>query len=154
MKQTVIIALLAVFCMTAAAQNEDLERLFQKYRSNPAIEYVNMLDSFPDAKQMKVAESFEFADSLSPVREFVKEYEQIKNFKKLKASKAIKIKGNFLMKMALNQTVTVHIWEDENGYKDTVIEFDGCIYAVIHLGGFYKEEDIKKFMSMKKSSSL
>ena len=144
-KQTIITILLTLVAMAGQAQNQDLERLFQKYRNNPAIEYVNMIDSLPDAKQLKVAETFDFEDSLSLVHDFVEEYEQIKNFKKHKPSKVIKIKGNFLMKMALNQAFTVRLWEDENGYKDTVIEFDGCRYAVIHLGGFYKEEEIKKY---------
>ena len=98
---------------------------------------------------MKVAETFEFDDSLSIVN-FVKEYEQIKNFKKLKPSKVLKIKGDLLMKMAMNQAFTVRLWEDENGYKDTIIEFDGCRYAVIHLGGFFKEEEIQKFISIDK----
>jgi hypothetical protein len=98
---------------------------------------------------MKVAETFDFEDSLSIVT-FVEEYEQIKNFKKLKPSKVIKIKGSFLMKMAMNQAFTVRLWEDGNGYKDTVIEFDGCRYAVIHLGGFYKEEEIKKYIGIDK----
>ena len=148
-KQTIITALLTLVCLTGQGQNQDLERLFQKYRNNPAIEYVNMLDSFPDAKQLKVAETFDFEDSLSIVN-FVEEYEKIKNFKKLKPSKVIKIKGNLLMKMAMNHAFSVRLWEDENGYKDTVIEFDGCRYAVIHLGGFYKEEEIKKYIGINK----
>ena len=147
--QTIITALLTLVCLTGQGQNQDLERLFQKYRNNPAIEYVNMLDSFPDAKQLKVAETFDFEDSLSIVN-FVEEYEKIKNFKKLKPSKVIKIKGNLLMKMAMNHAFSVRLWEDENGYKDTVIEFDGCRYAVIHLGGFYKEEEIKKYIGINK----
>ena len=144
MKQIILTILLALFAMAGQAQNQDLEHLFQKYRGNPAIEFVNLMDSFPDAQHVKVAETFEFGDSLSLVRHFVEEYEQIKNFKKMKASKVIKIKGNLLMKMAMNQAFTVRLWEDENGYKDTVIEFDGCRYAVIHLGGFYKEDEIAK----------
>ena len=148
-KQTIITALLTLVCLTGQGQNQDLERLFQKYRNNPAIEYVNMLDSFPDAKQLKVAETFDFEDSLSIVN-FVEEYKKIKNFKKLKPSKVIKIKGNLLMKMAMNHAFSVRLWEDENGYKDTVIEFDGCRYAVIHLGGFYKEEEIKKYIGINK----
>ena len=99
---------------------------------------------------MKVAETFDFGDSVNLVRQFVEEYEQIRNFKKLKPSRVLNIKGNFLMKRALNQAFTVHLWEDENGYKDTVIEFDGCRYAVIHLGGFFKEEEIQKFISIDK----
>jgi len=149
MKQTIITALLALVCLVGQAQNQDLERLFQKYRNNPMVEFVNLLDSFPDAKQLKVAETFDFEDSLSIVN-FVEEYEKTKNFKKLKPSKVIKIKGNFLMKMAMNQAFTVRLWEDENGYKDTIIEFDGCRYAVIHLGGFYKEEEIKKYIGIDK----
>lgn len=142
----------ALVCLVGWAQNQDLERLFLKYRSNPAIEFVNLLDSFPDAQRVKVAETFEFGDSLSLIRHFVEEYEQIKNFKKMKASKVIKIKGNFLMKMAMNQAITVRLWEDENGYKDTVIEFDGCRYAVIHLGGFYKKDEIAKYIRVDKQN--
>lgn len=149
MKQTIIIVMFALVCLVGQAQNQDLERLFQKYRNNPMVEFVNLLDSFPDAKQLKVAETFDFEDSLSIVN-FVEEYEKTKNFKKLKPSKVIKIKGNFLMKMAMNQAFTVRLWEDENGYKDTIIEFDGCRYAVIHLGGFYKEEEIKKYIGIDK----
>ena len=149
MKQTIITAMLALVCLAGQAQNQDLERLFQKYRNNPAIEFVNLLDSFPDAKQLKVAETFDFEDSLSIVN-FVEEYEKIKSFKKLKPSKVIKIKGNLLIKMTMNQAFTVRLWEDENGYKDTVIEFDGCRYAIIHLGGFYKKEEIKKYIGIDK----
>ena len=148
-KQTIIATLLALVAVAAQAQNQDLERLFQQYRNNSAIEYVDLLDSFPDAQHVKVAETFDFDDSLSIVN-FVKEYEQIKNFKRLKPSKVLKIKGNFIMKMAMNQAFTVRLWEDGNGYKDTVIEFDGCRYAVIHLGGFYKEEEIKKYIGIDK----
>ncbi len=148
-KKTIITALLALVAMAGQGQNQDIERLLQKYRSNSAIEFTNLLDSFPDAHNMKVAETFEFDDSLSIVN-FVKEYEQIKNFKKLKPSKVLKIKGDLLMKMAMNQAFTVRLWEDENGYKDTIIEFDGCRYAVIHLGGFFKEEEIQKFISIDK----
>ena len=149
MKQTIITVMFALVCLVGQAQNQDLERLFQKYRNNPMVEFVNLLDSFPDAQHMKVAETFDFEDSLSIVT-FVEEYEQIKNFKKLKPSKVIKIKGSFLMKMAMNQAFSVRLWEDENGYKDTVIEFDGCRYAVIHLGGFYKEEEIKNYIRIDK----
>ena len=154
MKQTIITILLAFVAMAGQAQNQDLERLFQKCRDNPAIEYVNMLDSFPDAKQVKVAETFEFGDSVSLVRQFVEEYEQIKNFKKKKASKVIKIKGGLFMKMAMNQAFSVRLWEDEKGYKDTVIEFDGCKYGVIHLGGFYRDADIAKYIRVNKINSL
>ena len=101
MKQTIITVMFALVCLVGQAQNQDLERLFQKYRNNPMVEFVNLLDSFPDAKQLKVAETFDFEDSLSIVN-FVEEYEKTKNFKKLKPSKVIKIKGNFLMKMAMN----------------------------------------------------
>lgn len=148
-KQTIIATLLALVTVAGQAQNQDLERLFQQYRNNSAIEHVDLLDSFPDAQHVKVAETFDFDDSLSIVK-FVKEYEQIKNFKRLKPSKVLKIKGNFIMKMAMNQAFTVRLWEDGNGYKDTVIEFDGCRYAVIHLGGFYKEEEIKKYIGIDK----
>ena len=146
MKKLILTILLALVAVAGQAQNQEIECLFQKYRSNPAIEYANLLDSFPDAQSVKVAETFEFGDSHALVRHFVEEYEQIKNFKKMKASKVIKIKGNFLMKMAMNQAFTVRLWENENGYKDTVIEFDGCRYAVIHLGGFYKKDEIAKYI--------
>ena len=152
MRKNIITILLALTSVVGQAQNQDLESLFQKYRNNPAIKYVNLLDSFPDAQNVKVAETIEFGDSLSLLHHFVEEYEQIKNFKKLKASKVIKIKGNLLMKMAMNQAFTVRIWEDENGYKDTVIEFDGCRYAVIHLGGFYKEDEIRKYINVNKQN--
>ena len=146
MKRQIITILFALVAVAGQAQNQEIECLLQKYRSNSAIEYVNLLDSLPDAQCLKVAETFDFADSHALVRHFVEEYEQIKNFKKIKASKVIKIKGNFLMKMAMNQAFTVRLWEDENGYKDTVIEFDGCRYAVIHLGGFYKKDEIAKYI--------
>ena len=152
MRKNIITILLALTSVVGQAQNQDLESLFQKYRNNPAIKYVNLLDSFPDAQNVKVAETIEFGDSLSLLHHFVEEYEQIKNFKKLKASKVIKIKGNLLMKMAMNQAFTVRLWEDENGYKDTVIEFDGCRYAVIHLGGFYKEDEIRKYINVNKQN--
>lgn len=154
MKHPIITVLLTFFAVAGQAQNQDLERLFQKCRDNPAIEYVNMLDSFPDAKQVKVAETFEFGDSVSLIRQFVEEYEQIKNFKKKKASKVIKIKGSFFMKMAMNQAFSVRLWEGESGYKDTVIEFDGCKYGVIHLGGFYKDADIANYIKVNKINSL
>ena len=84
--KTFITALLALVAVAGQGQNQDLENLFQKYRNNPAIEHVNLLDSFPDAQRVKVAETFEFGDSLSLIRHFVEEYEKIKNFKKMKAS--------------------------------------------------------------------
>ena len=149
MKRAIIASLLTLVALAGQAQNQYLERLFQRYRNNPAIEYENLLDSFPDAKQMKVAESFTFDDSTT-IANFVEEYEHIKNIKKLKASKVLKMKCSLLMKMLLNKAITIHLWEDENGYKDTVIEFDGCVYAIIHLGGFYKEEEIKKFITLNK----
>ena len=84
--KTFITAPLALVAVAGQGQNQDLENLFQKYRNNPAIEHVNLLDSFPDAQRVKVAETFDFGDSLSLIRHFVEEYEQIKNFKKMKAS--------------------------------------------------------------------
>ena len=151
-KKSFITILFALVAVAGQAQNQELENLFQKYRNNPAIDYVNLLDSFPDAQNVRVAETIEFGDSLSLLRHFVEEYEQIKNFKKLKASKVIKIKGNLLMKMAMNQAFTVRLWENKNGYKDTVIEFDGCRYAVIHLGGFYKKDEIAKYIRVDKQN--
>ncbi len=150
MKKQILTILFALIAVAGQAQNQEIECLFQKYRSNSAIEYVNLLDSIPDAQNMKVAETFDFGDSHVLVRHFVEEYVQIKNFKKMKASKVIKIKGNILMKMAMNQAFTVRLWEDENGYKDTVIEFDGCRYAVIHLGGFYEKDEITKYIKVNK----
>ena len=58
------------------------------------------------------------------------------------------------MKMAMNQAFSVRLWEDEKGYKDSVIEFDGCKYGVIHLGGFYKDADIAKYIRVNKINSL
>ena len=150
MKKQILTILFALVAVAGQAQNQEIDCLFQKYRSNSAIEYVNLLDSIPDAQNMKVAETFDFGESHALVRHFVEEYEQIKNFKKLKANKVIKIKGNLLMKMAMNQAFTVRLWEDENGYKDTVIEFDGCRYAVIHLGGFYEKDEIAKYIKVNK----
>ena len=87
-KKTIITILLALVALAGQGQNQDLENLFQKYRNNPAIEYVNLLDS-------KVAETFEFGDSLSLIRHFVEEYEQIKNFKKMKASAHKDLRNTF-----------------------------------------------------------
>ena len=93
--KTFITAPLALVAVAGQGQNQDLENLFQKYRNNPAIEYVNLLDSFPDAQRVKVAETFEFGDSLSLIRHFVEEYEQIKNFKKMKASAHKDLRNTF-----------------------------------------------------------
>lgn len=136
--------LLIAFCLCVfvKAQNQDLERLLHKYRNNPAIEYVNMLDSFPDAKQVKVAETMEFGDSIYLVRHFVEDYEKINGFHKLKATKVLSFKGSPLMKMALNKAITVRQWTSADGYKDTVMEFDGCSYIIIHIGGFYENDEL------------
>ena len=149
LKNILLAALLALCVMAGQAQNQDLEHLFQKYRGNPAIKVTNLLDSVPDAQTMKVAETFEFEDSLA-LASFIEEYGRIKHFKKLNPSKTLGIKGSLFMKIALNQAFTVRLWEDETGYKDTFVEFDGCRYAVIHLGGFYRKEEIKKYISIDK----
>ncbi|MBP5392762.1 MAG: hypothetical protein J6Y59_02970 [Bacteroidaceae bacterium] len=106
------------------------------------------METGPIVENVKVAETFDFGDSLYLVRHFVEEYKQIKGFKKLKPSKVLDITGNFFMKMALNKAIAIRLWEDENGYKDAVIEFDGCIYILIHLGGFFKEEEIAKYIGI------
>lgn len=146
-RYTLFILALLAFAF-GRAQNKDLERLLQKQRSNPAIEYVNLLETGPEAENVKVAETLDFDDSLYLVRHFVEEYKQIKGSKKLKPSKVLSIDGNFFMKMALNKAIAIRLWEDENGYKDAIIEFDGCKYLVIHLGGFYKVEEIAKYIGI------
>lgn len=142
-----VILLITVFAFVCGrAQNQSLERLLQKYRINPAVEHINMLDSLPDAKQIKVAETMDFGDSIYLVRHFVEDYEKIKGFRKLKATKVLNVKGNLLTKMMLNKAIAVKQWEAQNGYKDTVIEFDGCIYAIIHIGGFYENDELANYI--------
>lgn len=148
MKRYTLFILAFLAFASVRAQNQDLERLLQKQRSNPAIKYENLLETGPIVENVKVAETFDFGDSLYLVRHFVEEYKQIKGFKKLKPSKVLDITGNFFMKMALNKAIAIRLWEDENGYKDAVIEFDGCIYILIHLGGFFKEEEIAKYIGI------
>ena len=97
-RYTLFILALLAFAFVRA-QNKDLERLLQKQRSNPAIEYVNLLETGPEAENVKVAETLDFDDSLYLVRHFVEEYKQIKGFQKLKPSKVLSIDGNFFMKM-------------------------------------------------------
>ena len=140
--------LLIAFCLCACcrAQNPDLERLLHKYRSNPAIVCDNMMESFPEAKNVKVAETLTFEDSAYLVRHFVEEYNKIKGYKKLKATKLLGYNGSLLMRMMLNKAVTIRQWTGDDGYKDTVMEFDGCIYAIIHLGGFYTDDDLTKYI--------
>lgn len=142
-----VILIITVFAFgSSRAQNQELELLLKKYRSNPAIEHVNMSDSIPDDKDVKVAETLDFGDSLYLVRHFVEEFHKIKGSKKLKATKVLNVNGSLLMKMMLNKAVAIRQWTGKDGYKDTVIEFDGCIYAIIHLGGFYKDDEIGKFI--------
>ena len=52
------------------------------------------------------------------------------------------------MRMALGKAIAIRLWTDENGYKDAVLEFDGCKYFIIHLGGFFEEEDIGKYIGI------
>ena len=135
--------------LSGRAQNQDLERLFQKHRSNPAIEYMNLLDSGQEVEKVKVAETFDFDDSTYLVRHFIEEYKRVKGYRKLKSGKVLGITGNFFMKMALSKAIAIRLWEDENGYKDAVLEFDGCKYVIIHLGGFFEEEDIGKYIGIR-----
>lgn len=141
-----ILALLAF--VSGRAQNQELEHLLQKQRSNPAIIYDNLFDTNPATESVKVAETFDFGDSIYLVRHFVKEYKKIKGFKKLKPSNIFDLSRNFFVKLALNKAIAIRLWEDENGYKDAVIEMDGCKYLVIHLGGFFEEEDIGKYIGI------
>ncbi|MBQ5872256.1 MAG: hypothetical protein IIW69_07625, partial [Bacteroidaceae bacterium] len=69
-------------------------------------------------------------------------------FKKLKATKVMKIKGNLFKKILLNKLLDIRVWESENGYKDVVIEFDGCAYIIMHIGGFYKEKELAKHIKI------
>ncbi|MBQ6192148.1 MAG: hypothetical protein IJK51_07615 [Bacteroidaceae bacterium] len=141
-----ILALFAV--ISCRAQNQDLENLLKRYRNNPAIVYEDLLGSFHKSPSLKVSENFDFNDSVYLVRHFIEEYQQIKGYKKLKPSKVLDISSNFFMKMALNKAIAIRLWEYEDGYKDAVIEFDGCRYIIIHVGGFYKIEDLREFIKI------
>jgi hypothetical protein len=91
---------------------------------------------------------FGFWRSNQPHSAVFSEYEQIKGFKKLKAIKVLKIKGNIFKKFLLNKLFDTRVWESENGYKDMVIEFDGCAYIIMHIGGFYKEKELAKHIKI------
>lgn len=130
------------------AQNKELDLLLFKYRNNPAVEYQNSKDSIPEETGIKVLETLDFGEATSLILPFFSEYEQIKGFKKLKATKVLNIKGNILMKLFLNKSMDIRLFESENGYKDMVIEFDGCTYLIMHIGGFFKEKDIAQHISI------
>ena len=147
--KTLLAPLLSIVCcQLSIAQNQELELLLQKQRMNPAIEHVNLLDSHSDNQNMKVAETFDFDDSTYLVRHFVEEYKRIKGYKKLNAGKVLGITGGFFMRMALSKAIAIRVWTDEKGYKDAILEFDGCKYVLIHLGGFYENEDIGKYIGI------
>lgn len=130
------------------AQNKELDLLLFKYRNNPAVEYQNSKDSIPEETGIKVLETLDFGEVTSLIQPFFSEYEQIKGFKKLKATKVLNVKGNIMMKCFLNKSMDIRFWESENGYKDMVIEFDGCTYLIMHIGGFFKEKEIAKHISI------
>ena len=148
MKRLAILLLYAVCCLLSIAQNQELESLLQKQRMNHTIEHVDLLESHSDDQNMKVAETFDFDDSTYLVRHFVEEYKRIKGYKKLNAGKVLNITGGFFMRMALGKAIAIRVWTDEKGYKDAVLEFDGCKYVLIHLGGFFENEDIGKYIGI------
>lgn len=88
---------------SAWAQNKELDLLIFKYRNNPAVEYQNSKDSIPEETGIKVLETLDFGEATSLIQPFFSEYEQIKGFKKLKATKIMKIKGNLYKKFLLNK---------------------------------------------------
>lgn len=133
---------------SALAQNKELDLLLFKYRNNPVVEYQNSKDSIPSETGIKVLETLDFGEATSLIQPFFSEYEQIKGFKKRKATKVLKVKGNLFTKFLLNKSFDIRVWESENGYKDMVIEFDGCAYVIMHIGGFFKEKDIAKYISI------
>ena len=96
---------------------------------------------------MKVAKTLNFNDSTRLVRQFVDEYNKIQGYINLKPNKILKLRGNVLMKKALNKAFTIHLFEGDDSYKNTLIKLDGCVYIVIHLGGYYSEEEIGKFIN-------
>ncbi|MBO7118814.1 MAG: hypothetical protein J6W03_00655 [Bacteroidaceae bacterium] len=147
------LSILALFAVVSGwAQNQDLENLLKRYRNNPAIVYENLLGSYQKSPTIKVSENFDFDDSVYLVRHFIEEYQQIKGYKKLRPSKVLDISSNFFMKMALNKAIAIRLWEYEDGYKDAVIEFDGCRYIIIHVGGFYKIEDLRNFIKIEQKT--
>ena len=133
---------------SAWAQNKELDLLIFKYRNNPSVEYQNSKDSIPSETGIKVLETLDFGEATSLIQPFFSEYEQIKGFKKLKATKVLKIKGNLFKKFLLNKLFDIRVWESENGYKDMVIEFDGCTYIIMHIGGFYKEKELAQHIKI------
>ena len=133
---------------SAWAQNKELDLLIFKYRNNPAVEYQNSKDSIPDETGIKVLETLDFGEATSLIQPFFSEYEQIKGFKKLNATKVLKIKGNLFKKFLLNKLFDIRVWESEDGYKDMVIEFDGCAYIIMHIGGLYKEKELAQLIKI------
>ena len=148
MKRYTIFILALLAFVSGWAQNQELKRLLQKQRSNPAIIYDNLFETSPETESVKVAETFDFGDSTYLVRHFIEDYKKIKGGKKLKTGKVLGITGSFFMRMALGKAIAIRLWTDENGYKDAVLEFDGCKYFIIHLGGFFEEEDIGKYIGI------
>lgn len=146
-RYTLLILAFLTFASTCA-QNKELDALLFKYRNNPAVVYQSSKDSIPEETGIKVLETLEFCEATSLIQPFFSEYEQIKGFKKLKATKVMKIKGNLFKKFLLNKLLDIRVWESENGYKDMVIEFDGCVYIIMHIGGFYKEKELAKHIKI------
>lgn len=144
---TLFILMLLSFA-SALVQNKELDLLLFKYKNNTAVEYQNSKDSIPDETGIKVLETLDFSGATGLIPQFVSEYEHVKGFKKTKATKMLNVKGNMLMKYFLNKSTEVRLFESENGYKDMVIEFDGCAYVIMHIGGFFKEKDIAKYISI------
>ena len=148
MKPLALLLLLLASFSQLFGQNQELEQLLRKYRNNPAIVHSNLVDSYPQALDIRVGETLEFGDSLYLVRHFVEEYNKIKGYRKLKPSKVMKLGGNVLTRMALNKAITIRMFESPDGYKDTLMEFDGCVYFLIHLGGYYEAEEIGRFINV------
>lgn len=144
---TLLICGLLAF-VSARAQNKDLDLLLFKSRNQPSVEYKNSKDSIPESTGIRVLETLDFNEATSLIQQFSSAYEQIKGFKKVKATKVMKVKGNIITKFLLNKSMDIRVWESENGYKDMVIEFDGCRYIIMHIGGFFKEKDIAKHINI------
>ena len=144
---TLLICGLLAF-VSAKAQNKDLDLLLFKSRNQPSVEYKNSKDSIPESTGIRVLETLDFNEATSLIQQFSSAYEQIKGFKKVKATKVMKVKGNIITKFLLNKSMDIRVWESENGYKDMVIEFDGCRYIIMHIGGFFKEKDIAKHINI------
>ena len=148
MRRYTLLILAFLTFASAWAQNKELDLLIFKYRNNPAVEYQNSKDSIPNETGIKVLETLDFGEATSLIQPFFSEYEQIKGFKKLKATKVLKIKENLFKKFLLNKLFDIRVWESENGYQDMVIEFDGCTYIIMHIGGFYKEKELAKHIKI------